>query len=252
MTKLFEFGKHEYDLGLVLDSGNQEHACTLSLYAFKYFVTIKLPRLIWPAKVRRDYTSIDGKRTTHFDFHNRLFGFFAYEENVHMYYGKRSFDSWLDSKVKLFGIPWRQTRRVRYDFYTPNQEHFCSINSKLKFDDEYSAIKEAEKKVPKLVISFDDFDGEKIIACCYIEEMEWRKGTGLFKWVSYIAKPIIARSLVYVFNKEVGRTKNSWKGGIVSSSIRIKEGDNILEVFENHLKNGKVFKIESPNCKILG
>lgn len=250
MRNLFTCGRHEYGLGIVLDSGNNEHPCTLSLYAFKYFIRFNLPKIIRPLRVERNYVRADGRGSTYFDEFNRVFGFVVYEEHIHTYYGARTFDS-LTEKVKLFSIPWRQTRRVRYDLYTTAHEYFCSVDDYSGFLSDYEAIKAAERAVPKLKIAFNDFDGEKIIASCYIEEMEWRNGVGLFKWVGSITSPTIVRQLVYEFDKEVGITKEDWKGGVFCGSVKIKEGDSAFDVFNNKLKNSKMFNIKSPNCKII-
>lgn len=251
MRELFiKCGKHEYGLGVVLDSGDDERPCTLTLYAFKYFIKFMLPRIVWPVRIKRDYVRANGSVATYYDVFNRVFGFVVYEEHVHMYYGARTYAS-LTEKVKLFCIPWRMTRRVRYDFYTADHEYFGSVNDYEGFLTEYEAIKDAERKVPKLKIQFNDFDGEKIVASCYIEEMEWRNGVGLFKWVGSITKPTIVRSMVYEFDKEAGRTKTDWTGGIISASRKIEKGDSVFGVFTSILKNSKMFNIESPNCKII-
>ena len=164
------------------------------------------------------------------DTHAKRYGFTVFEEYVHTYFGPQTWDS-LTSKCKLFEIPWIATRRVRYEFLNVDHSHFCFVadnpNGSIRFDD----IEDARKRVPKVKFMFKDYDGEINFATCYLEEMEWRYGTGLFKWIGLLRKPIISRRMDLDFEKEVGPQKGSWKGGTLGHSIEVSPGESMLDAF---------------------
>jgi hypothetical protein len=81
--------------------------------------------------------------------------------------------------------------------------------------------RDREATVPTVSFLFKDFDGEVISAITKIEEMEWRRGTGYFKWLSAFYRPKISRSLGINFTSEVGKRKGSWKGGTTGHSIEM-------------------------------
>lgn len=71
----------------------------------------------------------------------------------------------------------------------------------------------------------DSYDGEKIPCKFWIEEREWRPKwltwTGLFKHTK--------RYIEIQFEKEVGKEKGSWKGGVMGCSYNLKNGETALD-----------------------
>jgi hypothetical protein len=121
-------------------------------------------------------------------------------------------------------LPWKQWDHVRHSLYTPDGDHFYTKPRGADFIDFF-----ANKKLcPKVHFEFEDFDGEMIVATCMIEEREWCKGSGWFKWLRWFAKPKIRRSLDLAFSAEVG------KGGIIGHGIDMLPDESPMEAFRRY------------------
>lgn len=216
--------------------------CLLHVEFFKNSIWYKIPKIFKPRKKWVDLTDRDWAtpdKDGHKGYFNnirRKYGFSMTNENIFIYYGIQPM-CWIanDPKnsdhTKLYNWPWNETRRVRYDFYDLNGNYFCSANDNENGSVNFKSIEDARNMVPKVKFKFNDFDGEEIIAECYIEEMEWRYGTGLFKWLRYIRKPIIRRTLDLSFNQEIGYEKGSWKGGTIGHAIDLLPNEEPIEAF---------------------
>ncbi len=86
-------------------------------------------------------------------------------------------------------------------------------------------LKETEARVPKAVFLLFDYDGTEIKATTHIEEREWHRGKGWFKWLVWLTPARISRSMDISYDKEVGYEKGSWKGGMTGHSIELKPGE---------------------------
>jgi hypothetical protein len=138
-------------------------------------------------------------------------------------------------------IPWLDRRHIRVSFYDTNGNHFYTVPDNESMYD-YMPKK---NNCPKKNFSFIDFDGEEISASTIIEEREWQRGTGWFKWLSLFYRPIIHRSLDIEFSKETGEKKGSWKGGIVGHSIEMLSNELHEDAFKRYcLQNKMTFKGE--------
>lgn len=220
--------------------------CNLNIALFKKSWWFEIPQLFKPIKKWVDLSDQewasagkDGKKG-YFSRIRREYGFSVDYEALLIRYGIQP-GSWSRNDPKnsdhslCYFIPWNETRRVRYEFFEelPDGEHVkvCSVsdnpNGSIRFDD----IEEARSLVPKISFTFNDYDGEEIEATCYIEEMEWRYGVKMFKWVSLFRKPIIKKKLDISFNKEVGRQKGSWKGGTTAHAIVMLHGETAEQAF---------------------
>ena len=167
------------------------------------------------------------------------YGFHIQDEYVHVYYGIQpgcwsSTDKKNSDHSKLFEIPWKIKRLAHHSFMTPTWNLYCSLNPELLRPNYLKFVGWAQEAVPKIKFKFNDFDGEEIIATCYIEERQYEHGTGWFKWLKYFIKPEIYRSLDIDFNKEVGYEKGSWKGGTTGHSVDIENGESPLEAFKRY------------------
>ena len=149
--------------------------------------------------------------------------------------GRSTHDSSTDRSWSCF-LPWTQWRHVRHSYYDLQGKLFETVPERGPYGTYYKGsilgagmgyydvMREIEERVPKLQFRFLDFDGEEIMATTHIEEREWRKGEGKFKWLSWFRKPIIRRSLAIEFSSEVGKRKGSWKGGTTGTSIEMERG----------------------------
>lgn len=146
--------------------------------------------------------------------------------------GRSTMDSRTDQSWSCF-LPWTCWRHVRHSYYDLEGRLFETVPERGTYHKGsilgagmgyYDVQREIEERVPKQQFRFLDFDGEEIMATCHIEEREWRKGEGWFKWLSWFNKPMIRRSLAINYSAEVGRRKGSWKGGTLGHSIEMERG----------------------------
>lgn len=197
-----------------------EPACNLLIRIGPYTFMIKLPRIIKPEKTKVKVFDDDFVRRTgrawYYAETPRKYGISLYDDLFCIYYGRETMDSSTEQYWGKF-VPWMTTRHVRLSFY----DQYGKLTGEIFDCASYEEQKKIEDITPKVFFVLKDFDGEEIIASTHIEEREWRRGTGWFKWISVFYKPMIHRYLEISFNKEVGPEKGSWKGGTMGHSIEI-------------------------------
>lgn len=67
----------------------------------------------------------------------------------------------------------------------------------------------------------DSYDGTEVEATIRVREMEWRQRW--LYWTSLANK--VKKQIDITFNKEVGKNKGSWKGGVIGCSFTIEENE---------------------------
>lgn len=213
--------------GFTLDSGDDEYrGCCIRLHAFKRTLIVELPPIVWPRRTKVEAKSWDAEtvarlgRDWYWDVVGREFGATLSEGALHLLYGAQTHDSSTDHS-KCWFVPWLNWRHVRSSIYGLSGEHDRTQAKGEPWTDWH----EAQDACPSVSFEFDDFDGERITAKTRIEEMEWRFGTGWFKWLSLFHSPRIRRSLDLDFSAETGKRKGSWKGGTVGHSIEMQRGE---------------------------
>lgn len=161
------------------------------------------------------------------------YGFSIYEDLFLIYHGVNGIEDKLNNKI-FIKIPWLAQRFVGKTFFDTNHNVLCinpTANGSL--DEKLLSV------LPKEVIVFNDYDGEEIEATCNIIEYRWERGVSWCKWLSLITKPNVCRNIDISFNKEVGKKKGSWKGGIVGTGFEIKPNEPIISAFKRYAeKNG--------------
>jgi len=86
-----------------------------------------------------------------------------------------------------------------------------------------------------------DFDGEEVPAIYRLERRTWRR-----KWLMWTKLFDMQSTDIEVsFKTDVGRSKNSWKGGVCCTGFKIKPGELVHECFEraNREENEKGLNI---------
>lgn len=228
-------------LGVGLNSGAVEDGpgdCYFRLFLGRYVVTIELPHII------KDYVERHQAKTWNaetikrmgrdwYDIHHPREYSIIFTGNgaIYTYYGPDTGDS-RTTKNKVFNMPWRNWRHVRYSLYDKQGEHFWTERAGDKTA--WDAKRAVEQALSKVYFQIEDYDGEMVTATTHIEEREWRFGTGLFSWLSWFRRPRIQRSLQIDFSSEIGKEKGSWKGGIVGHSIEMLEGEIHAEAFQRY------------------
>lgn len=223
---------------VMLESGDDEYrGCQLRLAGFFRTLIIALPPVIrpWRRKVQAgpawDAATIARLgRDWYWDTHPRAFGITlsssgrigkgAGYDFLQIRFGAQTDDSRSDMNRSYF-LPWKSWRHVRRSLYDCAGRHFQDVPERA----EYEVWKAIEESCPSATFSFADFDGEKLTARTRIEEREWRRGEGWFKWLSLLYRPMISRNLDIWFSGETGERKGSWKGGTIGHSIVMLPGE---------------------------
>lgn len=230
-----------------LCSGGEEdslHSCHLRVCLFNYEVELKLPRLIRPTKVWVDtsqYSWSANPAGGYWQTWGKEYGFSCHEGHFSLYYGKQTHDSSTDKRKGYF-LPWAQWRFIRHEIFDGQMVSFARSNGRGSMWDQQQAV-------PKVRFNLNDYDGEAIIATCYVSEREWAFGDGWFKWLSWFRKNLIRRELEISFDKEVGMDKGTYKGGVVGTGIEMLKGESPEEALVrfcalNHrAKYGKTYKV---------
>lgn len=78
----------------------------------------------------------------------------------------------------------------------------------------------------------DPYDGEVIPCTIKVDEMEWRPKW--LKWTSLFSK--VVRGIDVDFEKEVGKRKGSWKGGVVGCHHKLKPNETVKECLDRMMK----------------
>lgn len=159
-------------------------------------------------------------------------------------FGAQTYDSSTD-KSWCCHFPWKSWRPVRYSLYRPDGSHFCTQPAGA----DILELLDQVEKCPKAVFEFEDFDGERITATCTVEEREWRRGSGWFKWLSWFYKPKVSRCIDIRFSSEVGPERGSWKGGITGHGIDMLPGESCERGFRRycdmeHKHKGKQYRLK--------
>lgn len=220
-------------VALELDSGDADDypGCRIRLGLGAHTLILALPAIIKPwrkwneitTEPTRSHMIAEGRKPGYWDSHRREYGFTFSEGSLHIHHGPQTHDS-VTTKVKVWFYPWRDHRCVRHSVYDLTGLHFADLPQGRWSHNQWLATKALEDACPVAQFEFDDYDGERIIATCRIEEREWRRGRGLFRLL-YIGRNRISRGLDLSFSSEVGRRKGSWKGGTVGHSIDMLPGE---------------------------
>lgn len=222
-------------LAIVLGSGDDEYpGCDLRLSGFGHTLILALPKVLkpWRKKVVAktwDAATIERLgRDWYWDTHEREYGFTYSEGYLSVMLGRQTDDSSTEQRWGKF-LPWTQWRHFRKSFYGINGQHVATLpntgKSYVGDPGRWERERAIEDATPTISFSFDDFDGERLLATTMIEEWEWKFGTGWFKWLSLFRAPKIRRSLDLRFSGETGQRKGSWKGGTIGHSIDMLPGE---------------------------
>jgi hypothetical protein len=251
MFKLKEYNKYQtwkryafnvstpYEYYEGRDSERGTNWCMLNIAFGKHSWWWQIPQIFKPLKKWVDTSKESWSKNPkggYWEHIRREYGFTITDENIHLHYGIQpgcwsSRDKKNSDHTKLFGIPWLQKRYVHEKFYRPDWKEFGICEPKKNGGLDFDLLHKIKDMVPKIKFRFNDFDGEEIIATCYISEMRHEHGTGWFKWLKYFVKPMITRRLDLEFNKEIGYEKGSWKGGTMGHSVKIEHGEDPLQAF---------------------
>lgn len=208
------------------EEGGDGGHCTLRLSLGKATLIAVLPPIVrpWRKKVHANWDAATVERLGRDWYWNvdpREYGISLSGGGfVSIYYGRQTHDSSTEQRLGYF-LPWTQWRHVRRSLYGLNGELFETVPERAP----YETWKALEEACPVARFSFEDHDGQVIVAATRIEEREWRFGTGRFRWLSWFRRPKVRRSLDLSFSDEVGPEKGSWKGGMMGTGFDMLPGE---------------------------
>lgn len=209
--------------GFVIDSGADEYpGCHLKIQGFGHTLIVELPPIVKPFR-RQMPLSNGGSYTEEF---SREYGFNYQTGVIRFYYGRQTDDS-ISQQSKSFWMPWINLRRVRVTLFDRDVKEWAKFGP----DSQIFEVSRSRDQCPRRVFEVLDYDGASVIASTYIEETEHHRGTGRWKWISLITRPLISRHLTISFDGEIGREKGSWKGGTLGGGIDVAPGEKHQQAF---------------------
>lgn len=226
-------------LSAYISSGDDEDPESyLLIIAFGWAVRVRLPISIKPFGDYRE--------------HSRRYGFSLSDmgngyDFFQCFFGPQTHSS---STTKSWSkhLPWKQWDCVRLSLYIPTGEHFYTEPRHADFREYYNK----KEQCPKVHFGFEDYDKELIVATCCIEEREWRKGSGWFKWLRWFSRPKVRRELDLAFSAEVGPEKGSWKGGTIGHGIDMLPGESAEGAFRRYCNNKHERKGRKFGLRFIG
>lgn len=241
-----------------IESGDEEDPESMvRIIAFGWALRLQIPRwLIRPYKVKHIAESWDAAtiarigRNWYYQIFPREYGISLSNmgngyDFLQVHYGPQTHDS-ITTKSWSKHLPWKQWRCVRWSIYLPDGALFAT-EPKGKFF-EFCRTRD---ECPKSHFVFRDYDGAVITAACTIEEREWHKGDGWFKWLKWFCKPMIRRSLDIHFSAETGPGKGSWKGGTIGHGIEMKDGETPGQAFERYCETERSHRGRKYRLKFI-
>lgn len=243
IEEVYKSNEWKFSLGIkTAGDNNSQKFNTINIGFWKHTIIIRVPEFIKPKLKYVDttyLTHLANKTTGYYESIGKNYGFAFYNDSLHIHYGIQpgvwgGADKENSNHTKVFFNGWADTRRIRYEFFNPDWTHFAHAPDKINGALDFDAIRKCEADVPKVLIRFNDFDGEEITATCHLYEMEWEYGKGLFKWVKYFRKNIVVRRVELSFDKEVGEKKGSWKGGTLGHSCDVNPGEGLFAAFSRY------------------
>ena len=203
----------------------------------------QIPEIFKPRKKWVDtskYSWSTNPKGGYWDYIGREYGFTITEDSLHVHYGIQpgswsSRDKKNSDHTKVFDIPWKNNTFTGHLFFTPDWAFYDVVKPKNKRGAlDFDKLHDVQRAIPKFKIKFNDFDGEEIIATCYLTMRKYHRGTSWCRWLKYFTKPIEYYSLEVEYNKETGYEKGSWKGGTIAHGIPLAYGEDPIEAFNRY------------------
>lgn len=240
----FNFEKPEYDTTprmeyRVGESGRN----TFEVAGFGYRVVIGLPNWIKPYLLVHTNPHLAGTPAWESYYawtekFPKVFGWYLYQgHHFVVSYGRKTHSS-TDTQTWSTFLPWVEKRlveKVLIDANT-NNEYFISMPNKHgrhDFDEWYKQ----KDKMPKREYQLVDYDGTEITASVYSERLTYKRGIRWCKWMSWFYPDEVYHRIDISFDKEVGKEKGSWKGGLLGTSYPIELAGSADDAMHSYIES---------------
>jgi len=203
-----------------IDDDYSEEA-NLTLIGFGYHLSISLPKwIIPPCKVKHEYFNRETQtQETYWTNEMREYGISLYDDHFGIRYGRQSYDSDTEQSWEMI-VPWLEYVLDKHEALTPNGYHLTFVPVDR---DSYERRKAIEEAIPRTDFTFNDFDGEEIVAHARLSRWTWTLGAGWWSWLKYFSKSKTCVRIDTEFDSEMGRGKGSWKGGTHSMTSTLPD-----------------------------
>lgn len=219
-------------LTLMLSSGSDEHespGCCIRFQAFGVTAICELPQIIKPWRRWVDLRGKEWARSDgYWDEHPREYGVCLSDGHLSVHLGAQTMDSSTTQDWGYF-LPWTQWRQIAHRLYNIDGSVAGDVASQP-----WDRHREIRDGIQKAQFSIIDHDGEHIEIETYVEEREWRRGTGWFRWLGFVAPKKRRRSLDISFKSECGPEKGSWKGGTTGTGIEMLPSETQEQAFRRY------------------
>lgn len=222
------YGKTERGtFSLIWSSANpdlEDEQSTLTLRLLGWVFMVRVPDIIKPLKVRVSGITTDGITTSnwYWAYRSREYGFIFVEDFLQLFHGVQRYDG-VTSDRSYYFLPWKQNRFIRHSLYDDYGEIYYEYSESNAYTT--SKVYEERHACPSVYFLLEDLDGNRILAKTVLEEREWRKGDGLFKWVSWFSKPIIQTYLCIEYTNHVQYNNKLSPGNYISQTVDIIPGE---------------------------
>lgn len=184
-------------------------------------------------------------------------------DTIHVDYGRQTHSSTTTRSWTCF-LAWQSMRLVRTTLLTPTLDvhdeklepldpwtprwlrKLLGVKHTSRSYD-HDARRRLEDTCPRYVYRMRDFDGEEVYVHARLEEREWRRGEGCLQWLGPLCRPVVLQTVDLDFSREVGRRKDSWKGGTLSMTTPAAVADDL-----DASVRAAVSRDRDPRLEVLG
>lgn len=209
---------------------------------------IDLPQILKPAVVYRE-----NRKTVTLP---RRFGFMLSKDNLRINYGSYSTRNYIGvkNKHKDITLPWNVRKLTTFQILGIEYGYINTKHPLLEHkENEYATtvVNNFVEKMPKLIFSVTDYDGEKVDMSVHAERSVYQRGVGLFKWTRFFKQPEVNISLRFVFNRDMGEFKNTYKGGGRGAVVdKLDPSELVINVIHRFAANPEIYNYELRPFKI--
>jgi len=220
------FSSHSEDDGIVVDFYNRiEIRLGKSIYTYKAPFTFIKPVADYMLEIKKS-PNITSKSPL---YSVKTYGFHTFEdrhekETYFFFYWKHTEDLMVNMNkhkgyMKILGLFWQQKIHIKTELVDINDTSIMDMKDK---DFTNSNTKCYIDNNPKIFRKFKliDYDGIEIEAIVYFTKQHYVYGSGKYSRIimKMFKKPISYYRYNVMFSKEIGKGKETWKGGTLAMS----------------------------------